>query len=552
MCTTIIVTKGAMADGSMVVTHSCDDELGDQRLIYIPEKNYEPGQLRPIFAEHYRYPRIVSKDRGPGYNTASYLETDPIGYIPQVTHTYAYFDGNYGIMNEHNLMIGECTNAANYQPAFVTENESINTGKHIRLFYSQELSRIALERCKTSRNAIKLMGELIDTYGLYSTGETLLVADKDEAWVFEMCALPNEKYHSAWVAKLIPDGEVFVAANEFRIRDILKDSDNFMYSKLLHPGIFELNWWKDSDGPIDWLKAVSPGEYNHPYYSLRRVWRIFDRVNPDLFLSPWVNDGYTKDYPFSIKPKNKLTLSDVFSLYRDHYEGTEFDLTKGVASGPYNDPNRFVGPYDGNQNNITKDKKYYGAWERAISIFYQGYTYACQIRPYAPESTKGLLWFAPDVSYTSCFVPFSSKSTRIPLSYQTGSPQKYDSNCAFWIFNFVGNWARLNYKQMTDHDILSLQRKLEIMSFDFIKSCDDKCRNTSHINAVEYITKACENNANVVLKSWLKLAAMLIAKYANGYCNLEDQSAPKDIGYSATWLSYTNYKDGPTSYDMNI
>ncbi|MGX4598730.1 C69 family dipeptidase [Faecalimicrobium sp. JNUCC 81] len=260
MCTTIIVTKGAMADGSMVVTHSCDDELGDQRLIYIPEKNYEPGQLRPIFAEHYRYPRIVSEDRGPGYNTTSYPKTDPIGYIPQVTHTYAYFDGNYGIMNEHNLMIGECTNAANYQPTFVTENESINTGKHIRLFYSQELSRIALERCKTSRNAIKLMGELIDTYGLYSTGETLLVSDENEAWVFEMCALPNEKYHSAWVAKRVPDGEVFVAANEFRIRDILKDSDDFMYSKFLHPGIYKLGWWKESDGPIDWLKAVSPGE----------------------------------------------------------------------------------------------------------------------------------------------------------------------------------------------------------------------------------------------------------------------------------------------------
>ena len=28
-------------------------------------------------------------------------------------------------------------------------------------------------------------------------------------------------------------------------------------------------------------------------------------------------------------------------MQRDHYEGTQFDLTVGLASGPYGNPNRY-------------------------------------------------------------------------------------------------------------------------------------------------------------------------------------------------------------------
>jgi len=552
MCTTMIITKGATIDGSMMVAHSDDDELGDQRIVYVPARDHVHGALRPIYKEHYRYPRIVAKDRGSGYDFPDYPETKPIGYIPQVEHTFAYFDGNYGIVNEHNLMMGECTNGANYQPDEVTEEEAKKEGKHIRLLYSQELSRIALERCKKAREAIKLMGDLAERYGLYSTGETLLVADEDEAWVFEMCALPDEEYHSAWVAQRVPNGEVFVAANEFRIREVKKGSNDFMYSKLLLEGVEKIKWWKEEDGPLDWLKTVSPGEYNHPYYSLRRVWRVLDRVNPDLCLNPWVKDGYAKDYPFSVKPNRKLSLEKIFSLYRDHYEGTQFDLSKGVAAGPFNDPNRFVGPYDGNQNNITKDKNFYGAWERAISVFYQGYTFINQLRPNAPEATKCLCWFGPDVAYTTCFAPFSTKVGELPEAYQTGSPQKYSRKSAWWAFNFVADWARLNYKHMTEVDIKPMQEELEQSHMELVKEWDNACRGKSFDAAVEYITNECTKNSNNILKKWWELADMLIAKYSDGYMNTQDDSAARDIGYSSTWLGCTDYKDGPTTYDMKF
>lgn len=549
----MIITPGATKDGSMMVTHSDDNELADQRFIFVPSQDHAPGSMRGIVAgTSIGYPRIVSKERGPGYNTAGYPETQLIGHIPQVAHTYAYFDGSYGIMNEHNLMFGECTNGAKYMPLDpVTEEQAKHSGQHSRLFYSAELSRIALERCKLAREAVLLMGTLIDDYGYFSTGETLLVADQNEAWVFEMCALPDNEYHSAWIAQRVPDGTMFVAANEFRIREIIPNSDDQLFSSHLLPGLKKIGWAPE-ESPVDWLTAISLGEYNHPYYSLRRVWRVFDRVNPDLGLSPWVTDGYTTYYPFSIAPKTKLQPKDVFALYRDHYEGTQFDMTQGIAAGPYGDPNRYFGSYDGGGFDFS-NHKLYGAWERPISVFYQGYTYVLQTRPNAPDLTKGLCWFGADVSYTTCFVPIPSKVQQIPKTYQIGDPQKFSRDAAWWCFDFVANWARLNFQRICKTDIQPLQKELEEAYPKMIEEWDSKARKGL---SQEKLTSLSTANANRIVKTWWELADLLIAKYSDGYINpkptFPQNTAAVGIGYTSEWLSKTNYKQGPVSYDMDI
>lgn len=551
MCTTMILTAGACADGAMRITHSDDNELSDQRLIFVPAQDHAAGSTRGVVnGTNDAYPRLVSQERGPNYELEGYPETPLIGRIPQVPHTYAYFDGSYGVMNEHNLMFGECTNGAKFQPDAISQDDAKASGKQCRLFYSAELSRIALERCTRAREAVELMGALIDEYGYFSTGETLLVGDEDEAWVFEMCALPDETYHSAWAAQRVPDGEVFVAANEFRIRELDSDNPDQLWSPLLEPGAKKIGWWDPSRGALDWLPTVSDGEYSHPYYSLRRVWRVFDRVNPDLGLSPWVNGGgYTTQYPFSIPPARPLERRDVLALYRDHYEGTEFDLTKGIAAGPYGDPNRFIGPYDGAQNNVSHEKMY-GAWERAISIFYQGYITVCEIRPDAPEASKGVCWFGPDVAYTTCFTPFPAKMLDLPSSYQTGDPQLYSREAAWWAFDFVANWARLNYQRMCQNDILPLQAELEEAAERALYEWDD-----AGLEAGALTDAAC-HQAQSLVKRWWQLADLLIAKYSDGYVNgspsQPQNSLPVPLGYPSKWLGQTDYPNGPTSYDMKL
>lgn len=554
MCTTTIFTKGACADGAMRVTHSDDNELSDQRIIYVPAQDHAPSATRAVVAgTNDAYPRLVTDQRGPNYALEGYPPTAAIGFIPQVPHTYAYFDGSYGIMNEHNLMFGECTNGAKYQPDYVSQEDAAKRGVQCRLFYSAELSRIALERCTRARDAVVLMGALIDEYGYFSTGETLLVGDEDEAWVFEMCALPDEIDHSAWAAQRVPDGHLFVAANEFRIRTLEKDNPDQLWSRHLEPGAEKAGWWKPSDGPIDWLPTISDGEYSHPYYSLRRVWRVFDRANPDLGLSPWVNGGgYTTDYPFSAPPQRPLERREIFDLYRDHYEGTEFDLTKGVAAGPYGDPHRFTGPYDGAQNNVSHETLY-GAWERSISIFYQGYLTVCEVRPNAPELTKGVCWFGPDVAYTTCFTPFPAKMLDLPGAYQTGDPQTFSRDSAWWAFDFVANWSRLNFQRMCKADIRPLQQALEQEGEGALAEWD---RQAATSLDREMLTRLATTFSTSLVQRWWRLADQLIAKYSDGYVNgsvvRPQNSAPASLGYPSDWLGRTNYANGPTTYAMKL
>jgi hypothetical protein len=113
-----------------------------------------------------------------GQHTPVYPRSIKIGSIQQVSHTYGYLDSCYGMMNEKGLCFGECTNGTDFQCGPTDSDDGVGDVK--RLFYSSELSRIALERCTTCREAIDLIGGLIDQFGFWGTGETLPMADGEE------------------------------------------------------------------------------------------------------------------------------------------------------------------------------------------------------------------------------------------------------------------------------------------------------------------------------------------------------------------------------------
>jgi dipeptidase len=535
----------------MYVFHSDDGHLSDARLMYVPAADHEPGSQRPVYYDaccigelpgyaSFHHRRYVGNARGPGYVNPDVPQSVPIGYIPQVAHTYAYFDANYGIMNEHQLMFGECTNGSKTDNTMPGPN---------RLFYSAELARVALERCTKAREAVELMGHLIDTYGYYGTGETLPVADPEEAWVFEM--VPGPKGHPGfWAAQKVPDGEIFVAANELRIRELDANNPDQLFCSTLHEVAKQEGWWKPEDGPLDWLRTVSLGEYNHPYYSLRRVWRMFDKVDPSKNFSPWVEDGYTKDYPFTVKPDTKLTRQEVFDLLRDHYEGTPFDMSKGVAAGPYACPYRILGAMDASGDVADPTKKREGAWERPLSVYYCTYVQICEGRKDMPDPIGGILWFGPDKPAETCFTPFYAGITEIAEPYRTGDVRAYSRKDAFWAFNFVANWAQINYRDI-HAEIVAKRTELERSAQQAIAVADEeamKLYKTNPAAAQAYLTSFSMNAANHTFSTWQELGDLLIGKYADGAVNTPGE-LNDEIGYPKDWIETTSWPSGPTVYE---
>ncbi|MBD3276990.1 MAG: dipeptidase [Candidatus Aegiribacteria sp.] len=547
-CTTIAVTPAATVDGSMYVTHSDDNELMDERLIYVPAMDHDPGAERNIYCSacalgefpqynSFSYPRLVCSERGPGYDTEDREASIPLGTIPQVVQTYAYFDGSYGIMNEHQLMIGECTCGAKIQ---------LDPEPGKRIFYSSELSRVALERCSTAVEAVQLMGDLIQEYGYYGTGETLLVGDPNEVWVMEMCCGTMDSTGGLWVARRVPDGHLFVAANEFRIRDIDPENPDIMYSDNLFETCEARGWWSPDEGTLDWLRAVSLGEYNHPYYSLRRVWRVLSFAAPSKQFSPWVENGYTRDYPFSVEPDTPLDTRSVMALHRDHYEGTPFDMTMGPAAGPFGYPYRYYGSYDPHGDVGDPNMQLEGAWERPLSVDYCGYLYVNQGRSWLPDRVGGICWFGPDKPSETCFVPFFCGVTNLPSSYQTCNTSQFSRESAWWAFNFVADWAAIKYSYIR-RDIQDMQDRIELREIDSVARFATITGEMTDDDVAELLTEWCASNADSVVTAWWDFSEELIVKYDDGYINSPQHMAHEE-GYPGRWLETTEWPDGPTHY----
>lgn len=203
-----------------------------------------------------------------------------------------------------------------------------------------------------------------------------------------------------------------VIANQFVIREINPDSDDFMFSYNIFEVGIRTGFWDPADGPLDFLKTFGP-KRAHSQYATRRVWRVFSMVNSDVKLQP-DTDTYASDYPFSVPVTKKLAVDDVIRIQRDHYEGSQFDLSKGLAAGPYGDPNRFdIAPVD----NLTFTDVIDGSFERAISLFRTSYSFVAHARPEAPDQLA-VVWFAQYAPSCTSYAPLYVSATDVPMPFR--------------------------------------------------------------------------------------------------------------------------------------
>ena len=495
-CTSVIVTGGASADGSVMVTYTCDGEF------------------------HPHLGRAAAEDHAPGDSVEiADWHGNVRGKVAQVPHTYTVLN----LMNEHQLVIGETT--------FVGREELVN--KEALLGY-WDLIDLALSRARTAREAVGVMTALAAEHGYRSSGETFSIADPEEAWVMEMVGPGEGGTGAHWVALRVPDGYICAHANKARIGEFpLDDPENCLYSEHVIDFAIEQGYYDPASGePFLFNEAYCPSDPGNRKSCSTRVWSIFRRAAPSADFP----SGYHRSvpgaepYPLWIKPDRKLKVSDVFSLMRDHYEGTEYDLTVGVDAGS------FGSPYRWRPLKFQVDSVEY-SWERQISTQQTGFSMVSQSRSWLPAGIGGVQWYGVDDTYFTCYTPLYICMDALPRSYTTGSMDKFSWDSVWWVFNLVSNYANLKYSYMIK-DIQAVQGRLEETALAVQPAVEETALGLYREDpglAADYLTDYSVTHAEMVAAEWRDLCAYLIAKYNDGYVR-DEAGEPQSVGYPEAWL----------------
>ena len=536
-CTSIVVGRKASKSGFPMASHSNDCADCDIRMAYVPARDHPEGSLRAVNNDvPHLYPRNTDSNRADIYGpTSNGVSKTPLGFIEEVEHTYAVYESSYPLINEHGLAMGESTTEAKMILANAKVGQldpaTNNSANGTALVLISQAMAIALERCKDARCAITTMGALLETHGFaseaYGASEAVSIVDKQDAWIFEVAG--TGKGSAIWIAKRVPEDHVAVIANSIIIGDVdLNDSENVMHSSNLVPTLVELGLLDKSNtnSEFNYAKTVRAALQNLSWYDTLRRWRIYTRIAPATLVDMKPTDN-PDEIPFSVKPDHLLGADDVMNLFRDHYEGTQFDMREGIFAMPHGNPNIELTGRD--MLNTP------GIIPRAMSLHRTAYTSIV-----APgEFSK--VWFGVDAPASSVFVPFYADSLFAGGSngtfshrYKIGIQQEFERESANWAFNFVANHMGLNYRNMSEEYVYpkrdELQREVmeRVEKFEASLSASISGKNVSTETVSIALGNFQTEIQEYVVSSWWSLADMLIVRYNDGYFNFPEW-APNSV-----------------------
>ena len=518
-CTNVIVTKGASADGSCMVSYAADSHVLYGELYFKPEKDWKLGDKLRVY----------------DWDSGQYL-----GLIDQVEHTYK----TIGNMNEHQLIIAETTFGGRAELA--DPNGIMDYGS---LIY------ITLQRAKTAREAIKVMTELTKQYGYFSEGETFSIIDKNEAWIMEMVGKGKKEKGSVWVAMRIPDGFICSHANQSRITTFpLNDPANCLYAPDVISFARENGWYDGPDSEFSFCDAYCPADFSGLRGCEARAWSAFNILCNGWFTF-YDNDGnlVTKDaysyldfamgynpenkMPLWVKPSKKVTMKNVADVMRDHYEGTPMDMTQDIGAGGNALPYRWR-PMDFEFNGKTYTN------ERAIATQQTGFWFVGQARCDYPDVVGGILWFGTDDAATSYLTPIYANTNEVPECFKEGNGNmlSYSPTSSFWMNNRISNACYKMYNIMApyvreridkfENEQMQKVRQIDNQALDLYKKALDgaekrgkKASGTydamsdtgkSFAAVKRFLTKYSVNTAQDMFHDWCKLEETLLIKYIDG------------------------------------
>ena len=525
-CTNFLITKGASVDGSTFISYCADSHIRYGELYFTPAADWPAGSMR------------VCYDRG---------TNAPRGSVPQPPHTYQVV----GYINENQVAIGETTFGGREE--LVDPNGIVDYGS---------LMFIALERSTSAREAIKIMADLVEEYGYGSDGESFSISDANEVWYMEIMPMGEVK-GAVWVAIRIPDGYVSGHANAARIttftlrngKTSITDKD---WKKLYNPQVEVIykhdiidfarkkGYFNGKDKDFDFSAAYAPVDFSAARICDLRVWTMFNKVcdGMDEYWDYVTGKDLTHRMPLYVKPNRKISLSDMMSFQRDHFQGTELDKTLDPGAGPFGSPFRFnplYWKYD--------DKPYFN--ERSIEVVQTGFSFIAQCRNWLPNCIGGIIWFGVDDTNSTVYTPFYCSISEVPIEYRVGNGDilTYSDNAAFWVFNRLAHFKYLYYNRVIG-DIQKVQQGLEDSYQEQVSYADNQAMNLmaeSPEKAIAYLTDFSTKAANNTVTRWKELSNYLLVKYLDSNVKQVDENGeflrnpygyplkPKQPGYPDLW-----------------
>jgi dipeptidase len=245
-------------------------------------------------------------------------------------------------------------------------------------------------------------------------------------------------------------------------------------------------------------------------------------------------DFEADELPFSVKPDQKVSVRDVIALYRETYEGTEYDMTQNlkVVKKKYNDKKEEIGadtiiapnahPWltkdSRNLNNYLKEGSV--EYQRTVAVAWCSYSHIIQLRDWLPDEIGGRAWFSFDNPGQSPRVPIYSGTTQLPESFNYCGQKRYREDAAIWQYRKANKLATLQW-QNTRKGMMEEVAYFEDKGFDdaeyFEAKIEKLLKEGKKEEATELLNKFTKDFTGATMLRWKELENEYWGKFGLGF-----------------------------------
>ena len=384
-CTTIIIGQEQTADGSMIVARSEDWDA-------MEAKNYE------IFEGTDNGPReFVAKDSP----FRCELPEKALGYSALSPYN---LHGHWGSAGFNTAGVGMSATESIFSSDEILKHDPLVENG----VAENSVFNITLPYVRTAREGVERLGMLIEKYGI-AEGFGIGFVDSKEIWYLETAC------GHRWLACRMPKDQYFVTGNQSRFRTYdPNDKENYLASADLIEFAEKHGLYNPAQGAFDFHEAYARDIKLDTTYNYPRVWGL------QQFFSPEIKNDVTKNtFPVFAKAAHKVTLTELRTAFRFHYDNTEHD--------PYLNSNPKE-PY------------------RPVSIFRTTQTHLLQVRPELPQAIGCVNYVAMGMADLGVFLPLYQGITSYPEAYTKGNGESSDDS-AYWKFRKIMVLGMTNYNK---------------------------------------------------------------------------------------------------------